>query len=162
MNIGQRIKERRKALKMSANDLGKRLGKDRSTIYRYENGEIENLPIDFLEPIAVALKTTPAYLMGWEAPTKATVLTLSSHEEKLITAYRNQPDIQPAVDRLLKIEEPTLRMIPTEPAQEQAKIVAFGGAKETVTPSGTYQERKALLRNIADIESQIDNEQDDN
>lgn len=66
MNIGQRIKQRRKELKMSADDLGKRLGKDRSTIYRYEKGDIENLPLDILEPIALALNTTPQYLMGWE------------------------------------------------------------------------------------------------
>lgn len=66
MDIGLRIKERRKDLKMSAEDLGERLGKDRSTIYRYEKGDIENLPLDLLEPIAVALDTTPAYLMGWE------------------------------------------------------------------------------------------------
>ena len=65
-NIGYRIKEKRKELKMSADELGKRLGKDRSTIYRYEKGDIENLPLDILEPIAKALNTTPAYLMGWE------------------------------------------------------------------------------------------------
>lgn len=66
MNIGQRIKNRRKEVKMSAEELGKRLGKDRSTIYRYEKGDIENLPLDILEPIAAALDTTPQYLMGWE------------------------------------------------------------------------------------------------
>lgn len=66
MNIGQRIKERRKELRMSADELGKRLGKDRSTIYRYEKGDIENLPLDILEPIAAALQTTPQFLMGWE------------------------------------------------------------------------------------------------
>lgn len=66
MNIGQRIKERRKELKMSADELGNILGKDRSTIYRYEKGDIENLPLDILEPIATALSTTPQYLMGWE------------------------------------------------------------------------------------------------
>ena len=66
MTIGQRIKERRKALKMSADEMGARLGKDRSTIYRYENGDIENLPLDILEPIAEALQTTPQFLMGWE------------------------------------------------------------------------------------------------
>jgi transcriptional regulator with XRE-family HTH domain len=65
MTIGHRIKERRKYLKMSADELGKRLGKDRSTIYRYEKGDIENLPLDILEPIAAALETTPQYLMGW-------------------------------------------------------------------------------------------------
>ena len=66
MTIGKRIKERRKELKMSADELAKRLGKDRSTIYRYEKGDIENLPLDILEPIAQALETTPQYLMGWE------------------------------------------------------------------------------------------------
>lgn len=66
MNIGHRIKNRRKELKMSADELGQRLGKNRATIYRYENGDIENLPLDILEPIAAALETTPAYLMGWE------------------------------------------------------------------------------------------------
>jgi transcriptional regulator with XRE-family HTH domain len=70
MNIGERIKQRRKQLKMSADELGERLGKDRSTIYRYEKGDIENLPLDILEPIAVALHTTPQYLMGWESVQK--------------------------------------------------------------------------------------------
>ena len=66
MSIGHRIKERRKLLKMSADELGRRLGKDRSTIYRYEKGDIENLPLDILEPIAKVLDTTPAHLMGWD------------------------------------------------------------------------------------------------
>lgn len=66
MNIGQRIQARRKELKMSADELGKRIGKDRSTVYRYEKGDIENLPLDVLEPIANALETTQQYLMGWE------------------------------------------------------------------------------------------------
>lgn len=65
MNIGQRIKQRRKEMGLSADELGKKLGKDRSTIYRYEKGDIENLPLDLLEPIANALETTPQYLMGW-------------------------------------------------------------------------------------------------
>ena len=66
MNIGQRIKERRKELKISADELGKRIGKDRSTIYRYEKGEIENMPLDVLEPIAKALGTTQQYILGWD------------------------------------------------------------------------------------------------
>lgn len=70
MNIGKRIKDRRKELKMSADELASRLGKDRSTIYRYEKGDIENLPLDILEPIAAVLRTTPAYLMGWDEEVK--------------------------------------------------------------------------------------------
>lgn len=66
MTIGERIKARRIELGMSLEELGKRLGKNRTTVYRYETGYIENLPIDILEPIAAVLQTTPAYLMGWE------------------------------------------------------------------------------------------------
>lgn len=73
MTIGQRIKARRKELHISADELGKKLGKDRSTIFRYEKGDIENLPLDILKPIADALGVTPAYLMGWEKDTNIKV-----------------------------------------------------------------------------------------
>lgn len=65
MKIGDRIKERRIACGMSVTDLANVLGKNRSTVYRYESSEIENLPTDVLLPIATALHTSPAYLMGW-------------------------------------------------------------------------------------------------
>lgn len=68
MRIGERIKQRRLELGYTADALAKLLNKNRATIYRYENGDIENIPIDVLEPLAKALNTTPAYLMGWQEP----------------------------------------------------------------------------------------------
>ncbi len=65
MDIGDRIKQRRIDLELTADDLAERVGKSRATIYRYENGDIENMPTTVLEPLADALYTTPAYLMGW-------------------------------------------------------------------------------------------------
>ena len=67
LNVGKRIKERRKELDMPVDALAKRLNKNRTTVYRYEKGDIENLPIDILGPLAEALDTTPAYLMGWDS-----------------------------------------------------------------------------------------------
>ncbi len=66
VNIGNRIKQRRIDLDISAEELATMIGKSRATIYRYENGDIENLPTTILEPLAEALETTPAYLMGWD------------------------------------------------------------------------------------------------
>lgn len=66
MTIGQRIKARREECGLSVIDLAERLKKARSTIYRYESDEILDMPIDVLEPLAAALQTTPAYLMGWD------------------------------------------------------------------------------------------------
>ena len=57
---------------MTADELGRRIGKNRATVYRYENGDIENLPIDVLKPIAKALDIAPQYLMGWNIDTEAT------------------------------------------------------------------------------------------
>lgn len=85
MDIGQRIKKRRKELRMSADKLAELLGKNRSTVYRYEAGEIENLPLDVLEPIAKALETTPAYLMGWaDEIEKNPVKTAELHFEMIM------------------------------------------------------------------------------
>lgn len=64
LTIGKQIRKRRKELKMSVDELAKRLGKDRSTIYRYENGNIENLSLELLCPLADALETTPQALLS--------------------------------------------------------------------------------------------------
>lgn len=70
MNVGERIKIRRKELGYNADYLAKHLGVSRSTIFRYEKGEIEKLPTDILEKLSSVLHTTPGYLMGWENETK--------------------------------------------------------------------------------------------
>jgi transcriptional regulator with XRE-family HTH domain len=66
MTVGERIKQRRKQLGMSAEFIAEKLNMHPSTIYRYENGEIEKFGIDKLKPIAAILQTTVSSLMGWE------------------------------------------------------------------------------------------------
>ena len=63
---GKQMKKRRKQLNMSADELAEKLGVSRSTIFRYEKGDIDKVPADHIEKLAKALRTTPAYLMGWE------------------------------------------------------------------------------------------------
>lgn len=65
MTVGERIRERRKKLGLSADQLGEMLGKNRATIYRYESDDIENMSITIIKPLADALRCSPAYLMGW-------------------------------------------------------------------------------------------------
>lgn len=77
MTVGERIKARRKELGISADELALVLGVSRSTMFRYEKGDIEKLPGDALVPIANALHTTPAYLMGWEdSPTPENIIPM--------------------------------------------------------------------------------------
>lgn len=92
MNIGMRIKERRKYLGMSVDDIANKLNKNRATIYRYESNDIENLPVTILEPLAKILETTPAYLMGVEDQS-ISEKTLSSKEESLLNSFNKLNDL---------------------------------------------------------------------
>ena len=64
-SVNERIKNRRISLGLSVDQVAEKLGKNRATVYRYENEDISKLPADILEPLASVLLTTPAYLMGW-------------------------------------------------------------------------------------------------
>lgn len=64
--IGNRIKQRRIKLGLSVDELAKRLNKNRATVYRYENDEIENMPVGIINSLSKILDTTPTFIMGWE------------------------------------------------------------------------------------------------
>ena len=66
MTTGERMKQRRKEIGLSAEKVAERLGVSPATIYRYEKGDIEKVPVDIFAELAKILQTTPAYLMGWE------------------------------------------------------------------------------------------------
>lgn len=68
---------------MTIDQLAAKLGKNRTTVYRYENGDIENLPLDILNPLAEALDTTPAYLMGWETDELLSTRISDGNEESI-------------------------------------------------------------------------------
>ena len=82
MNTGDRIKQRRLELGLSADDLANKIGKSRATIYRYENGDIENMPTPILEPLAKALDTTPADLMGWNESSAPPVIDYQKSDQE--------------------------------------------------------------------------------
>lgn len=82
--IGDRIKERREYLKMSQDDLAKKLGyKSRSSINKIER-DASGLPQSKIVAIANALNTTPAYIMGWEADKPETSKKIDATTDVLI------------------------------------------------------------------------------
>lgn len=74
---GKRMQERRKQLGINADVLAEHLGVSRSTIFRYENGDIEKVPANLLSDIAKFLHTSEKYLMGWEDAPESTSSTSS-------------------------------------------------------------------------------------
>lgn len=64
INIGERIKNRREALNLRLEDVGRYVGVNKATVQRYETGEIDIKRTTAIK-LASALRTTPAYIMGW-------------------------------------------------------------------------------------------------
>ena len=60
----KRIKELRKELNMTQEELAQKLGYDRSSISKIEKGLVD-LSIDKVKEFAQALHCNPSYLMGW-------------------------------------------------------------------------------------------------
>lgn len=65
MSIGEIIKQRRKELGLSAEDIAKKAGVSPATIYRYESGDIRNPRSSILRPIAEVLNLDLYDLVGW-------------------------------------------------------------------------------------------------
>lgn len=75
MDVGKRIKDRRKELGLSAERVAEIMGVSPSTVYRYESQEIKGMSIEKIKPIAKALQTTPGYLMGWSEDPAVNLVT---------------------------------------------------------------------------------------
>lgn len=69
--IGGRIKQRREELQISQDELAKKLGyKSRSSINKIEVGS-QNLTQPKIKALAIALETTPSFIMGWDEEKKS-------------------------------------------------------------------------------------------
>ncbi len=85
--ISEKIKELRKAKRMTLEELAAAVGTSKQTIHRYENGVISNIPHDKIEALALALDTTPPALMGW----KSDNLDLSSYRNLSAISTKRLP-----------------------------------------------------------------------
>lgn len=62
--VGERVKQRRRGLKMSMQELGEKLGVNKSTIQRYETVGVDPTRTMIIKGLAEALFTTPEWLTG--------------------------------------------------------------------------------------------------
>lgn len=62
--IGSRIAERRTQLGLTMDDVAQKIGVAKSTIQRYEKGQIQKIKLPVIESIASALSVNPDWLIG--------------------------------------------------------------------------------------------------
>jgi repressor LexA len=98
MSIGKRIKQRREELRMSQDELAKRIGyKSRSSINKIEL-DLYNLKQTKIKDIADALQTTPAYIMGWDESDVPTTEPAAAPTQKGVDIDVFDADVNQVVD----------------------------------------------------------------
>ena len=103
LEFGNILRCLRKSHGLTQGQLAEALGVVFSTISMYERKE--RLPdIETLLSICAFFDVDANYILGFNSKPKNS-LNLTPHETKVMTAYRNQPDMQPAVDKLLGVTD---------------------------------------------------------
>jgi len=103
MSFGVKLKEYRTLHSISQEELAKKLNTTKQVISRYENEQRSpklSVAIEYSAKLGI-----PLDILVDDKKSLEPNIILSSHEKEVITAYRNQPAMQEAVDRLLGIKE---------------------------------------------------------
>lgn len=82
MGMAERIREQRIKKGYTQEELGLKLGLQKSAIAKYEKGRVENIKRSIIVNMAQILDCSPAYLMGWEAEAPETKAALTPKDER--------------------------------------------------------------------------------
>lgn len=107
--LGKKIRDLRKQNKMTQQDLSNELNNrfglkvDRVMISKWETG-FQTPVVYTISCLAKIFGVSMDYLNSSSSPTPKHSFDLSEHESELILAYRNHPEMQLSVDKLLGLE----------------------------------------------------------
>ena len=158
MEHENRIKKLRQERGLSVQELADMIGKNRATVYRYENGDIENMSSKAMQDLASALNTTPMYLMGVyddpydyeEDPDSILSEVPDSFRREMLNQGKSVREIY---NEWQGIEQSAFEERPLEPptpaiTDDQIKAAFFNGADPTLTKEeqdAMWDEAKAFI-----------------
>ena len=95
MTFYEKLKALRIQRGLTLQALGDRVGVGKSTVRKWENGDIKNMGRDKIELLANALGVDPGYLMGWDDNEPPDEQEMPSPDEwKLLHGLRSIPSAQ--------------------------------------------------------------------
>lgn len=88
-NMGDRIRFLRERAGLTQEELGEKIGAQKSAIRKYEKDEVENNKRSSVKVLAQVFGVSPAYLMFGEDQEYESVSLVSAEELELIRLYRD-------------------------------------------------------------------------
>ena len=99
--MGQRIKQKRTEYGLTMEELGNRLGVQKSAVNKWEKGEVQNIKRSYIKAMADLFHCSPAWLMGLD-DVKDVTLTYEAEGREPVKATVD-------LDPILGHSQPSLR-----------------------------------------------------
>lgn len=123
-SFGNRIKQYREDNNLTLAEIERMTDVPAQTINRYELGQ--RVPkVDAAAIIADKLNLNPLWLFGYDvedADASSRLFEFTKHEQDVIMEYRNHPDMQSAVDRILGVEPELFSIAKVARGQKDLKL----------------------------------------
>ena len=97
--MGMRIHNKRRELDLTLEELGKKLGVQKSAISKWEKGEVVNIKREYIDKMAKIFDVSPQWLMGYETASEVTLTYEAPGHDTIKTTVGGKPIIGPASKR---------------------------------------------------------------
>lgn len=137
------LKSKRKELNLSQKEVADYVGVSEATVSRWESGNIANMGRDKIALLSEILKISPSVIAGYADINDFEIpFILTKEEKELITAYRNKPEMQSAVNTLLGISNNSQKTVeyPMAARTNAKKIKLSAQEVESLKKAKEYNE----------------------
>ncbi len=148
-----RLKQLRQELNKSMADVARELHIPYTTYVNYEK-EVREPNSETLIEFANYFSCSVDYLIcrsdNREVMTDVREIELTRHEKKLVVAYRNKPEMQPAIDKLLNIND--------DSSEEYITVLTAARSSDNrpIEFQKISKEKLELLKNAKSVEDESD------
>lgn len=137
------LKSKRKEFNLSQKEVADYVGVSEATVSRWESGNIANMGRDKIALLSKILKISPSVIAGYaDINDFETPFILTKEEKELVTAYRNKPEMQSAVNTLLGISNNSQKTVeyPMAARTNTKKIKLSAQEVESLKKAKEYNE----------------------
>lgn len=136
------LKSKRKEFNLSQKEVADYVGVSEATVSRWESGNIANMGRDKIALLSKILKISPSVIAGYaDINDFETPFILTKEEKELVTAYRNKPEMQSAVNTLLGISNNSQKTVEYPMAARTTKKIKLSAQEvENLKKAKEYNE----------------------
>ena len=98
MSMAERIKELRIAAGLTQEELGEKIGLQKSAIAKYENGRVENIKRSTIQALADLFGVKPSYILGFDEDDEPAPYYLDPEAAEMAQELYARPEIRVLFD----------------------------------------------------------------